>query len=144
MICNNCKKEVETGTIICPYCGCLTEENSNDSVDTINEMTYSNNENEYKDTDNNSYKFGIFVSILVLIAGIVFFFYSSFGDIGSTERNFIYGYGANAYTGIQNAAAQTANNVYYLIICVSKGIGILTSSIGLISLSYFIQKSKNK
>ena len=35
MICNNCKKEVETGTIICPYCGCLTEENSNDSVDTI-------------------------------------------------------------------------------------------------------------
>ena len=142
MICNNCKKEVETGTIICPYCGCLTEENSNDSVDTIDEMTYSNNENEYKDTDNNAYKFGIFVSILVLIAGIVFFFYSSFGDIGSTEYNTEYG--GDAYTGIQNAAAQTASNVYYLIICISKGIGILTSSIGLISLSYFIQKSKNE
>lgn len=120
----------------------MTEENSNDSVDTIDEMTYSNNENEYKDTDNNSYKFGIFVSILVLIAGIVFFFYSSFGDIGSTEYNTEYG--GDAYTGIQNAAAQTASNVYYLIICISKGIGILTSSIGLISLSYFIQKSKNE
>ena len=94
----------------------MTEENSNDSVDTIDEMAYSNNKSEYKDDDNNSYKFGIFVSILVLIAGIVFFFYSSFGDIGSTEYN----------------------------ICISKGIGILTSSIGLISLSYFIQKSKNK
>ena len=141
MICNNCKKEVELGTIICPYCGCLTEENSNDSVDTIDEMD-SNNKSEYKDSDNNSYKFGIFVSILVLIAGIVFFFYSSFGDIGSTDYNVTYG--GDAYTGIQNAASQTVNNVYYLIICISKGIGILTSSIGLISLSYFIQKSKNK
>ena len=78
----------------------------------------------------------------MLFAGIVFFFYSSFGDIGSTEYNTEYG--GDAYTGIQNAAAQTASNVYYLIICISKGIGILTSSIGLISLSYFIQKSKNE
>ena len=142
MICNNCKKEVEVGTIICPYCGCLTEENSNDGVDTMDEMTNSNNESKDKNANNNSYEFGIFVSILVLIAGIVFFFYSSYSNIGSTEYNCEYG--GDAYTGIQNAAAQTASNVYYLIICISKGIGILTSSIGLISLSYFIQKSKNK
>ena len=117
MICNNCKKEVETGTIICPYCGCLTEENSNnDGVDTIEKTAYSNNKREYKDADNKSYGFGIFVSIVVLIAGIIFFFYS----------------------------AQTASNVHYLIICISKGIGILTSSIGLISLSYFVEKSKNE
>ena len=143
MICNNCKKEVETGTIICPYCGCLTEENSNnDGVDTIEKTTYSSNKSEYEDADNKSYGFGIFVSIVVLIAGIIFFFYSSFGDIGSTEYNLEYG--GDAYTGIQNAAAQTASNVHYLIICISKGIGILTSSIGLISLSYFVEKSKNK
>ena len=143
MICNNCKKEVETGTIICPYCGCLTEENSNnDGVDTIEKTAYSNNKREYKDADNKSYGFGIFVSIVVLIAGIIFFFYSSFGDIGSTEYNLEYG--GDAYTGIQNAAAQTASNVHYLIICISKGIGILTSSIGLISLSYFVEKTKNE
>ena len=46
-------------------------------------------------------------------------------------------YGGDAYTGIQNAAAQTANNVQWLTEAVSKGVGsiLLVGGLTLISLS---------
>ena len=46
------------------------------------------------------------------LLSVIFSFYILSMDAGSTENSF--SYGGDAYTGIQNAAAQTANNVHYL------------------------------
>ena len=43
-------------------------------------------------------------------------------------------YGGDAYTGIQNAAAQTANNVLYLSRIVAQGLGFLMIALGLIAI----------
>lgn len=46
-------------------------------------------------------------------------------------------YGGDAYTGIQNAAAQTANNLTNVAEIAKDGIGYLLIAIGLISVFYF-------
>lgn len=51
------------------------------------------------------------IGVLSLIFAIVCFCLSVGGVYGSTEGN--KSYGGDAYTGIQNAAAQTATNVYW-------------------------------
>ena len=54
----------------------------------------------------------ITIGIIAIIFAIVFFVKSgNRDDVGSYESYKTYG--GDAYTGIQNAAAQTANNVYY-------------------------------
>ena len=52
------------------------------------------------------------IAALCLIFAIVCFTMDADYARGSTESNS--SYGGDAYTGIQNAAAQTATNVYYL------------------------------
>ena len=52
--------------------------------------------------------FMIVVGILAITLAIVCFS----KDVGNISLG--YSYGGDAYTGIQNAAAQTANNVFYL------------------------------
>ena len=52
--------------------------------------------------------FMIVVGILAIILAIVCFSM----DVGNTSLG--YSYGGDAYTGIQNASAQTANNIFYL------------------------------
>ena len=52
--------------------------------------------------------FGIILGVLTIVLAIVVFTKS----VGYYEKNV--SYGGDAYTGIQNAAAQTANNVQYV------------------------------
>lgn len=52
-------------------------------------------------------------------------------------------YGGDAYTGIQNAAAQTANNVQDLAELMAQGMGFLLISLGLFAIFYFITKMRN-
>ena len=61
--------------------------------------------------------FLLVVGLLSIILSIVCFSL----NIGARERD--NAYGGDAYTGIQNASAQTANNVYYLNKIVKTGIG---------------------
>ena len=62
-------------------------------------------------------------------------------DTGSWESSS--SYGGDAYTGIQNAAAQTANNVQDLAEIVAMGFGFLLIALGLFAIFYFITKMKN-
>ncbi len=55
--------------------------------------------------------------------------------VGSSEANNMYG--GDAYTGIQNAAAQTANNVQKLGYIMRDGLGYLLIAIGIIAICYF-------
>lgn len=75
--------------------------------------------------------FGILVGVLAVILAFV-----CFGkDTGYTESSKTYG--GDAYTGIQNASSQAANNTYYLAgIAKFAGGSILLVS-GLLSIAYF-------
>lgn len=61
-------------------------------------------------------------AITLIVLGCIIFIFGSFG----TEY---IEYGGDAYTGIQNAAADTANNV-------SKACGILVASLGVVLINY--------
>lgn len=67
----------------------------------------------------------IVVGILAIILAIVCFS----KDAGNTSLG--YAYGGDAYTGIQNAAAQTANNVFYLAKIVRFGFSSVLLVLGL-------------
>ena len=75
--------------------------------------------------------FGIISGSISVIFGVV----TLTLDSGSWENS--RSYGGDAYTGIQNAAAQTANNVQALADIVKYGIGLLLIAIGLLAIAYF-------
>jgi hypothetical protein len=84
-----------------------------------------------------SWVFGIISGILSVIFGIVMFGM----DNGYWESS--NSYGGDAYTGIQNAAAQTANNVQCLADIAKNGFGFILIAFGLFAICYFITKMKN-
>ena len=81
---------------------------------------------------------GILSGILSFIFGIVML---SQG-VGSYANNMQYG--GDAYTGIQNAAAQTARNVKALATIAKDGFGFLLMAAGLIAVFYFALRLSDK
>lgn len=77
------------------------------------------------------------VGVISIVLGIVCF---SLG-IGSKENN--NAYGGDAYTGIQNAAAQTANNIMNVATICKVGFGsiLLIAGGALISVSFSEEKT---
>lgn len=77
---------------------------------------------------------GIISGIISIIFGIIMFQkntgYSAYAET----------YGGDAYTGIQNAAVRTANNVQMLGEIVKDGLGFLLIAIGLVAVFYFALK----
>ena len=62
--------------------------------------------------------------------------------VGSYANNMQYG--GDAYTGIQNAAAQTARNVKALATIAKDGFGFLLMAVGLIAVFYFALRLSDK
>lgn len=81
---------------------------------------------------------GVISGVLSFIFGIVMFAQ----EAGYYELNSKYG--GDAYTGIQNATAQTARNVQDLARLTQKGFGFLLIVLGLIAIFYFLSKLKDK
>ena len=77
---------------------------------------------------------GMISGILSVLFGII----TLCLDKGSFEGS--YSYGGDAYTGIQNAAAQAANNIQDLARIVSFGLGFLLISFGIFMICYFVIK----
>ena len=77
---------------------------------------------------------GIFSGIISIILGIVSFCLDNGYGVYSKS------YGGDAYTGIQNAAAATANNVQSLCDVVKFGFGALLIVIGLAIIAFFLSK----
>ena len=63
-------------------------------------------------------------------------------DVGYYESSS--SYGGDAYTGIQNAAAQTANNVKALSEIAKMGFAFFLIALGLIAIFYFAMKLSKK
>ena len=81
---------------------------------------------------------GIVSGILSFIFGIIMFAQET-GYMEYDKQ-----YGGDAYTGIQNAAAQTASNVKNLAEATKNGFAFLLIVIGLIAIFYFAMKLKSK
>ena len=84
------------------------------------------------------YQKGRSASITLMIIGIVIFAMGviGIGWLGFEETKYIE-YGGDAYTGIQNAAADSANNIVKACGIVCAVMGFLAANIGKILLHYF-------
>lgn len=90
-------------------------------------------------------KNGLVFTILGLASGalsLIFGLITMFKDVGSYERSL--SYGGDAYTGIQNAAAQSANNVLYVGEMLRFGLGALLIVFGLAVIAHFGAKLGKK
>lgn len=156
----------------CPYCGryvgksgfcvfCgeyiekseLNDSTNNDSIPIKDDIFEENNYIEKSNVDKNNanikfqdcassvYKFGMIVGIAIFVLGIIFYFVNQGAYSGGNVSYEIYG--GDAYTGIQHAAAQTADNILHLSKIVIKGISCIVSSFGAVSFCYFCAKYKN-
>lgn len=82
--------------------------------------------------------FGLTCSIVGVMGGFISMFLAyavSKMDTGSRESNIAYG--GDAFTGIQNAAAQTANNVQDLAEIIKTGISYALIVFGIAMIAYF-------
>ena len=140
MICKKCGAEVADGVRFCTVCGAPMLEEKQDQTFT----------QAYQQTpvilSEKPVKKKKFASVLGVIAGCVsvlmsvIVFLKATGGYEWSET-----YGGDAYTGIQNAAAQTANNITYLNEIVKVVGGGLLLVLGLALIAYFSNEiSKEK
>ena len=155
-VCGNCGNTENDGEAFCSKCG--TALGNAQATTTANSATPNPTYNAYnpnayaapnfnatqvtgivkqKVKGKGSCVFGMISGILSILFGLL----TLSQDTGSWESST--SYGGDAYTGIQNAAAQTANNVQDLAEIVAMGFGFLLISLGLFAFFYFITKIKN-
>lgn len=119
--CPKCGAEIQLGEKFCSKCGSSTDVNikNPERKSIISEVM------------------GVLTGIVSLILGIITFTMTT----GSYEWSETYG--GDAYTGIQNAAAQAANNAFYTGKMMRFAMGSLLVVIGLFIVFYFITKIKS-
>lgn len=85
---------------------------------------------------------GLIGSGVGILSGIlsVIFSFVMFGQYNGYYTSSL-SYGGDAYTGIQNAAARTANQVMHLGEIAKLGLGFLLMVLGLMAIGYFLVKA---
>lgn len=145
-MCANCGKELQEDQAFCPECGCPAVQPTVDTEAFTNTGNFNaesiNAIDKIKET---SGKYSATGSILVSIVGMVSGIASIISGIslkgystGSIEISSKYG--GDAYTGIQNAAAQTANNVIDLAEIVQDGVSSALIILGIAVTCFFMLK----
>lgn len=140
-LCANCGAELMEGQPFCPECGTPVATPAAVPVAEFN-VQKVNPIDKIKETSNKMSAVGsIIVSIIGAASGILSvvlgFILMTFSD-GYYESS--QSYGGDAYTGIQNAAAQTANNVEDLAAIVKFGASSLLIVAGIAIACFFILK----
>ena len=146
-VCSNCGAMLSEEQSFCHKCGKRIEQSNfeppalqfKSPVPNYTGEKYNNYFNGLNKTSNSN----IFISIGGIISGIVSMIFG-FVMLGSYVGLYEFSseYGGDAYTGIQNAAAQTANNVKALAEIARLGFAFLLISIGLIAIFYFVSNLK--
>lgn len=147
-VCFNCGAMLTDGQVFCSNCGKSIGQSTIDSDkprQTNSSMVNGTDEKK----DNGWFRVlnklssrdlfligGVISGVISVIFGIVMSFKTA-GFLGSMHE-----YGGDAYTGIQNAAAQTANNVLFLGVITRSGCSFILVSIGLIAAFYFMSELK--
>ena len=87
---------------------------------------------------------GLAAGIIMIVFSIFIFEFDVSDCVGNYSSH--YSYGGDAYTGIQNAAADTANNVRTagegLAKLIKLSFGFLVMSLGLFDICYFLLKNQ--
>lgn len=149
-VCPYCKTHFKQGDVVvaCPHCQTLHHEAcweknqkcaNPECLGHRNDTTGYSTQKSYQPeahSDTGVLEGGIFSGFLSVLFGIIMFFLNT----GYSEQSEMYG--GDAYTGIQNAAAQTANNVLAMGTIVKIGFAFLLISLGLIAIFYFTMKLK--
>lgn len=145
-VCNNCGTELQDGQVFCPECGCPVGESGVDTsaFTPVGNLSYRkvNAIDKIKETSGNFSDTG---SIIASVIGIISGFVSIvLGFIAMGYSDGLYesasSYGGDAYTGIQNAAAQTASNVKILASIVKFGTSSLLIIFGITIVCFFALK----
>ena len=145
MYCSKCGTQISEGEKVCPSCG---NSIGQPKVDTSKFTQVKNPATNYVSAEEKAQELsnkisegnafspigGIISGIISVIFGIIMFA----KDVGSYEYSATYG--GDAYTGIQNAAAQTANNVTALSKIAKTGFAFFLIVLGLIAIFYFAMK----
>lgn len=124
VFCGSCGSELKQGAMFCDKCGASTKEKTHTEALSVPEQPVGRK---------SAFKVGMLFDIFGVVAGLlsVILGFVAYGyDTGSWEGGFTYG--GDAYTGIQNAAAQTANNVQDLTELVCFGVGSVLLVAGLV------------
>lgn len=163
MFCNKCGNQLNDNETICPKCGAVIEapetptnlQNSQNeaiqlpvtsphampSQPIAQQLPVGTTKKNAKDIDT----LILIGNILGIISGIVSVVFgimikakhfTSYGALYETAKS----YGGDAYTGIQQAAAQTADNVLALFMLIQNSVCYLLIAIGLIAISAFLVK----
>ncbi|SEA88143.1 zinc-ribbon domain-containing protein [Oribacterium sp. KHPX15] len=134
--CPKCGSEIEEGASVCPNCGCpvpnkdITEGKSPSPVNQVNSTTSLK-------------KIGNIGGIISGIISVSYAFVIKGMDVGSHEQYVTYG--GDAYTGIQNASAQAANNIQDLAYIVRDGLFAFLLVFGIALICFFVtQMEDNK
>ena len=121
--CPLCGSELKAGALFCDKCGASmaeTMQNKNDTAEPPKARKFAFQPVMLFDA------FGALSGLL----SIIFSFIVYAADTGSWESS--YSYGGDAYTGIQNAAAQAANNIQDLARIMRFGMGSVLLIAGLV------------
>lgn len=157
-VCSNCGNTDPDGSAFCSRCGSAfaapvpnaynanNANNANNTYDAYQPNPYpapSFNMAQVATTVKKKVK-GKLACVFGMISGVLS---AVFGVIVLSQNTGYWepsnSYGGDAYTGIQNAAAQTANNVQDLAELTAQGLGFLLISLGLLGIFYFAAKIKN-
>ncbi len=177
MKCKYCDYEISKGMSVCPQCGETISENLEfaDKTNVTVEDEIKKKEKKKRGFAKffNASLLGMVSSIIIAIMGIAtmcgMFNYELTlpGELkrGATVTSRYYSYGGDAYTGIQNAAAEASTNaaaaainvdisnnliqlglvyMYSFHQTVTKAVGLLITSIGILGFFYFSLKRKKK
>ncbi len=148
-VCSQCGNAENDGELFCSKCGAsLTAPqtsapnyNAAPSYSTGPKYTVAPDESPQKAKKKIKGRIPCIFGMLASIVSMILGFSTLSKYTGAYES--ASSYGGDAYTGIQNAAAQTANNVRALAEIVAAGFGNLLIAIGLIFLFYFIVKMRS-
>jgi hypothetical protein len=146
-VCNKCGATVNDGEIFCSNCGNdMRQQSASPGGFTPAPGPAPSNPNAggpIPAAPGNQASKGI--SIAGIISGVISILFGLMMRgmaVGSYESNS--SYGGDAYTGIQNAAAQTANNLMDVAEIAKAGFSYLLIAIGLIAIFYFAGNLKKR
>ena len=158
--CSKCKADILDEAKICPNCGCPVETETtlnNTALQTENSPQSSAPNNEiyaYQNTNVQAFasprikkKVNIksIISVIIDVIGVLTGIITTILGLNFKDSSlFFYAdletYGGDAYTGMQNASAQAANNIAQLGYSFEKAVSIIIAVLGIFIILYFIGK----
>lgn len=144
MFCTKCGTQINDNAAICPNCGCPTGAQPTAQYQPQPVQQYQQPAQPPKKKVDILKLLPIISNAIGVVSGIlsvIFGIYVKNGNYG-TYPYYIAGesYGGDAYTGIQNAAADTGNNVKAVYQLIQNSAMFLLITIGLIAISAFFSK----